>query len=672
MTEQVTIDDLFTLQLVGDPQIAPDGKHIAFIRRTTDLEKNKYVSQLWLVPTDGSAPPRRFSGGKSGVGGIHWSPDSTQIAFTSDREEEKAQIFLIPVQGGEAQTLTHWEDAGGVTGLEWSPNGTKIAFLRRETPPAYTKKAAEERKTKGLSSPPRVHTKLNYRSDGFGYWDDSFWQVAMADAKTGEVKVLTEGAYNCGSVIWSPDGSTLAFLSDRREYNDIAEADNADIYTIPADGGEMTLLPSPVGPKYGLTWSPDGKTFAYLGDLDPTDQWGTNNTHVLVLPASGGTEAHDLTGQTDISAGSLTLSDARDGGGEGLTFSPDSQSLFFTVGEHGTTRLYRVSVTGGDPVALTTMTQELGAYSAADDGQTFALTLGDATHPHELFVGHLGDGDTLALNQISDLNKEWTAEAHLQTPEALTGPVPGWLLLPPGFEPNGTFPFVLYVHGGPHAQYGNVLFHELQWLAAQGYVVAYTNPRGSKGYGEAHTKAIIGDWGGPALEDLELVVEDAIARGYADPKKLAIMGGSYGGYMTAWAVGHTDRYACAIADRLVGSLPSMSGTTDFAWSHGTYFKGNAWDDPADLWKHSPLAYAGKINTPVLIIHSDGDLRCPVSQAEELFAALRLQKKTVEFVRYPAETSHGMSRNGPPDLRRDRLERNLAWLDKYLKPSKDSD
>ena len=213
---------------------------------------------------------------------------------------------------------------------------------------------------------------------------------------------------------------------------------------------------------------------------------------------------------------------------------------------------------------------------------------------------------------------------------------------------------MLYVHGGPHLQYGNALFHELQWLAAQGYVVAYANPRGSKGYGEAHTRAIKGDWGGPALADLEAVTDEAIRRGYADPDRLAIMGGSYGGYMTAWAVGHTDRFACAIADRLVGNLHSMSGTCDFPWSHGTYYRGNAWDDPSDLWRHSPLAFAGRINTPLLIIHSDGDLRCPVGQAEELFAALRLQKKPVEFVRYPAETSHGLSRSGPPDLRLDRL------------------
>jgi dipeptidyl aminopeptidase/acylaminoacyl peptidase len=208
--------------------------------------------------------------------------------------------------------------------------------------------------------------------------------------------------------------------------------------------------------------------------------------------------------------------------------------------------------------------------------------------------------------------------------------------------------------------------HEFQFLAANGYVVVYVNPRGSVGYGEAHTKAIKGDWGHHDYEDILAAADYGKALPYVDAQHMAIMGGSYGGYMTAWAVGHTDRFACGIADRLVGNLHSMAGTTDFAWRHGAYFGGDTWNDPLPLWQLSPLAFAGHINTPLLIIHSDGDLRCPIGQAEELFAALRMQGKVVEFVRYPAETSHGMSRNGPPSLRLDRLQRNLAWLDRWLK------
>ena len=464
---------------------------------------------------------------------------------------------------------------------------------------------------------------------------------------------------NVGDTQISPDGAQVAFVrtvtdAEKNKYR-------SEIWLVQGEGGELTQVPAPNGDKSGLCWSPDGSRFAYAGNPDALDQWGTSNDRVFVLPIAGGSEAQDLTGHTDLAVGNLAISDVGGGGGESLAWSADGTALYFPVSVNGDVRLCRTGADGGELVYLTAPNQVAGSFSVA--GEAFAVSVSKPIMPGEVFAGE---------RQLSHLNQDWLDTVELQTPEPFaidngSSGVPGWFLTPPGFEANGTAPLVVYVHGGPHLQYGNALFHELQWLAAQGYVVAYANPRGSKGYGEAHTKAIKGDWGGPALADIEAVVDDAIKRGYCAPNKTAIMGGSYGGYLTAWAVGHTDRFACAIADRLVNDLPSMAGTCDFPWSHGTYYKGNAWDDPSDLWHHSPLAYAGKINTPLLLIHSDGDLRCPVSQAEELFAALRFQRKPVEFVRYPAETSHGLSRNGPPDLRLDRLQRNLAWLDKYLKP-----
>jgi len=656
----ITADDLLTLQNVCDPQISPDGTRVAFVRTATDTEKNTYRGEVWVAPADGSRPARKFTGGKWSDGGPRWSPDGTQIAFVSDRQEgEQAQVFLIPADGGEASALTHLE-AGGIHGLRWSPDGASIAFLYRATPHDSTKKAIEERKAKGLSSPPRVHTRLGYRLDGFGYFDGSYSQVYVADVKAGEARALTGGEYSCDDVCWSPDGRTLAFLSDRRPDGDASGTADTQIWTVPAEGGDTAALPSPPGEKGGLAWSPDG-WLAYIGNPDPLDQWGTNNDRVFVLPASGSETAHDLTGHTDKAVGALSIADVGGGGGESLVWSADGARLFFPISEDGDTRVYSMPAEGGELSPLTPAGHVVGGFTVT--GDALAYTLGAPTVPAEVFVGD---------RQVSDLNRAWSDEIALQSPAPFAldgeggGSVPGWFLLPPDFKADGSAPLVLYVHGGSHLQYANTLFHELQWLAARGYVVAYANPRGSKGYGEAHTKAIKGDWGGPALADVERVADEAIARGYADPKKIAIMGGSYGGYLTAWAVGHTDRFACAIADRLVNNIHSMAGTCDFPWSHGTYYTGNAWDDPSDLWRHSPLAYAGKINTPLLLIHSDGDLRCPVSQAEELFAALRLQRKPVEFVRYPAETSHGLSRSGPPDLRSDRLHRNLAWLDKYLK------
>ncbi len=655
----ITPDDLLTLQTVSDTQISPDGSQVAFVRSITDREKNKYRNEMWLVPSDGSRPPRRFTGGKWNDSNPRWSPDGTRIAFVSDRLEEAAQVFLIAADGGEAAPLTTLP-SGSIQELKWSPDGDRIALIYRATPADYTKKAAEERKEKGLSTPPRVHTHLFYRLDGFGYFDGSYWQVAVVDATSGQTEMLTEGDFHCGSVTWSPYGSELAFLSDRRPDGDAILEEDTQVWTVSENGGNLRQVSAPVGSKSGLVWSPDDNHFAYSSNPDGLDQWGTNNERIFVLPTLGGV-ARDLTGHTDLAVGNLAISDIGGGGGEELLWSESGKEIYTLVSSSGDVRLTRLTVTSGEITMLTPPNQVVGSFSVARG--VFAASVSRPTTPAEVFVGD---------RQISYLNQPWLDEIALQTPEPFAipngvgGVVPGWFLTPPNFKADGTSPLVIYVHGGPHLQYGNALFHELQWLAAQGYVVAYANPRGSKGYGEAHTKAIKGDWGGPALADIECIADEAIRRGYADPAKTAIMGGSYGGYLTAWAVGHTDRFTCAIADRLVNNLQSMAGTCDFPWSHGTYYQGNSWDDPSDLWRHSPMAYAGKINTPLLLIHSDGDLRCPISQAEELFAALRLQRKVVEFVRYPAETSHGLSRGGPPDLRLDRLQRNLAWLDKYLK------
>ncbi|HZT42751.1 MAG TPA: S9 family peptidase [Chthonomonadaceae bacterium] len=668
MSRKITAEDFKLIRLVSDPQIAPDGARIACVVRHIDAEKDKYRGEIWLVPTQ-DGEPRRFTGGEFSDSSPRWSPDGKWIAFLSDRQKPKSQIYLIPADGGEAQAMTKLED-GGIQAIRWSPDGSKIAFLFRATPEAYRKEVAEERHKKELPSPPRRHIRLFYRLDGFGYYDHSYWQVWVTDVSTGEARQLTTGDYDCQAPVWSPDSQTLAFLSDRREYTDVEPA-HEDIWTLPAAGGEMKRIPSPFGPKGGLTWSPDGRTFAYAGNPDPDDQWGTNNDRLLLLPAEGGDTARDLTGHTDLAVGHLTLSDVHDVGSE-IVWSPDSRRLFFAISTFGDTKLYVVNAEGGDPVALTESGREMGGFSVAPDGRTVAVTLATPTTPMEVFAGVLETPTgPLPLQQRTQLNQAWLEEAQVEKPEPVTipngegGQVHGWLLRPAGFDPTKKVPLVLYVHGGPHAQYGNTLFHEMQFLAAEGYVVLFTNLRGSKGYGEAHTKAIKGDWGGADFRDIMAAADYAANLPFVDKDRMAIMGGSYGGYMTAWAVGHTDRFACAIADRLVANLHSMSGTSDFPWRHGVYFQGNAWEDPADLWRCSPLAYAGNIKTPLLLIHSDGDLRCDIGQAEELFAALRLQRKPVEFVRYPAETSHGLSRGGPPSLRVDRLQRNLAWLNKYL-------
>ncbi len=674
MPRKITAQDFMRLQTAGDPQLSPDGERIAFVRKSIDEGKSRYRSEIWLVPVS-EGEPRRFTGSDSNDSHPRWSPDGKQLAFLSDRQKPRSRIYLIPSDGGEPAALTKMENEGSISGFRWSPDNRSIVFLFVATPEAYCKEKVDERKEKEIPAPPRVHTTLNYRSDGSGFTDGEYPQAWVTDVVTGECRQLTSGPYGVELPVWSPDSTMLAFLSDRRPDCDIAPHYDDGIWTLPAAGGEPVRLASPPGPKSNLVWSPDGTRFAYLGNPDLTDTWGTNNPRLFVLPATGGETALDLTGGTDLYIGYASLSDSHTvGEGDTIAWNADSTALFFPVSERGDTRLTLVMASGGSPMPLSPASGELGGFSLSPNGHA-AVTFGTPVCPQELFI--LAEPKTLRgeveSRSRTAFNRQFLEEATMAIPEAVEfpnsegGTIGGWLLRPADFDPTQTYPCILYVHGGPHTQYGNTLMHEFQFLAAEGYIVLYVNPRGSVGYGEAHTKAIKGDWGNRDYQDILAAADYMVTLPFADSQRMAIMGGSYGGYMTAWAVGHTDRFACAIADRLVGNLHSMSGTTDFAWRHGAYFGGDAWNDPRPLWERSPLAYAGRIDTPLLIIHSDGDLRCPIGQAEELFAALRMQRKTVEFVRYPAETSHGMSRNGPPSLRLDRLQRNLDWLNRWLKP-----
>ena len=388
------------------------------------------------------------------------------------------------------------------------------------------------------------------------------------------------------------------------------------------------------------------------------------------LPVSGGANASDLTARFDIESGYSTLGDSQVVGcTEPIQWSKDGSHILFPVSQHGDTRLCSLKSDGSEEIQyLTPAEAALGDYTRMPDSDSIVCTLGSPQHTLSLNMCEPGGN----IRLLTDVNSDFFSELSLSTPESSAiprkdgGAVPGWLMRPSDFDPSKLYPLVLYVHGGPHAQYGNVFFHELQLLAAEGYVVLYTNPRGSKGYGEAHTDSIRGRWGTVDFEDIMAAADYASSLPYVDAHRMAIMGGSYGGYMTVWTIGHTNRFRCAIADRMVSNLPSMSGTCDFTWRPDSYFKGDGFRNPESLWLQSPLSYAGNVVTPLLIIHSDGDLRCPAGQAEEFFSALRLQGKVVEYLRYPSETSHGLSRMGPPDMRLHRLMSNLEWLDRWLK------
>ncbi|MCC2668517.1 MAG: peptidase prolyl oligopeptidase active site domain protein [Armatimonadetes bacterium] len=665
----ITAADLFRIQLVSDPQLSPNGERVVYSQQWADVEKNKYFSNLWVVDTRGGEP-RRFTHGDQRDGSARWSPDGTQIAFLSDRGEQ-SQIWCIAADGGEARALTTLEE-GTVGELYWSPDGTRIAFNYRPKPAWARKSAREEREKAHRSTPPLVIRRLHYREEGGGYVGDERWHLFMLDLATGEHQQLTTGDYDHGHAAWSPDGTRLAFITNRSADPDLTlQLD--EIRVIPAAGGEEALIPAPAGPKHHLTWSPDGASFAYYGHADVRDVWSATDPHLWVLPATGG-EGRDFCADLDRPAGDCTLADLRafGGGWTGPVWGPDSRSVYFLVCDRGATHVYEAFLDGELLNRSPGFLGEIASLSIDRAGHRLAAVVGDPVHPGDVHLAAL-DLAPLDLLPLTAVNQALLAELELAVPQEVTaatdgGEVHGWLLHPPGRPAGEPAPLILYVHGGPHTQYGWAMVHELQLLAARGFAVLFTNPRGSRGYGQAHVAAIAGDWGGADYRDLMAAVDHAVTLPGIDPERVGVTGGSYGGYMTNWMLGHTDRFRCGVTQRSVVNLHSMGGTCDFTFSGSSYFGGNTWDQPQRFLAQSPLSYAGEIKTPLLIIHSEGDLRCPIEQAEQLFAALKCRGQEVEFIRYPREANHGLSRSGPPDLRTDRLERIVGWMERWLRPA----
>ncbi|MBI1743607.1 S9 family peptidase [Candidatus Acetothermia bacterium] len=662
----ISAEDLFRLKLIGDPQLSPDGSNVIFTVKTIDAEKNRYLSHLWIASID-SDEVRQFTFGEVSDGSPRWSPDGKRIAF-SRVKEKRQQLWVIPTDGGEASQLTKL-DEGSIGTPAWSPDGTKLLFTFRLTHPDWSQESVKKREETKKSNPPRIITRMHYRLDGFGFIDtrQHLW---VCDVASGQTQQITDGEYDESDPIWSPNGREIAFVSNRSADPDDRPFVDQDIWVISVNGGTPRKLPCPLGTKGNLVWFKD--QIAYFGSDDREDPWVPRHTRLWVVAADGKSQARCLTQTLDRTLGNTTLADTQEAftGGSKPTWSVDGKELFFIVSDEGNAHLHSVGLDGKNPKALTSGAFNVISTSAEKSSKSFALLISQPTQLSEVFIGSLKNS-TLKLQQITRLNELWLKEVELSEPEEVwfksnSIKIQGWLVWPTDFTPKKKYPLLLYVHGGPHAQYGNAFFHEMQFHAARGYVVFYTNPRGSTGREEEFATCIRDDWGNRDFKDIMAAADYAASLPYVDAKRMAIAGGSYGGYMTNWAVGHTDRFKCAITDRSVVNLHSDFGTCDFPGTVDGYWSGDSWEKLESRWRQSPLKYVKNIKTPLLIVHSEGDLRCPIEQAEQLYIGLKRLKREAVFVRYPKETSHGLSRGGPPDLRLDRLNRYATWLDKYLK------
>jgi dipeptidyl aminopeptidase/acylaminoacyl peptidase len=652
----VAVDDLFRIEFLGQVEVSPDGKRVAYVVTTTDLDKDGYRSAIYLLDV-ASGESCRFTSGSHRDQGPRWSPDGSRLAFLSNRSG-KNQIWVIPADGGEAQQLTKL--AAGVSEHTWSPDGGFLAFVSKVKPGEEPAEEGQEDKDKRKqASDVRVINRIKYKMNGVGFVGDARSQVFVIAAAGGKPRQITAGDFDHEGPDWSPDGKHLAFAANRTEEEDYTSV--RDIWTVSAVAGEPAQATRSFGPAGNPSWTADGKTILFISH----DQAYEGSTHPAIwsVPAGGG-DAVRLT-DPDLPIGTGVTADMTPGP-TGDSFVIAGEHIYFRSVARGESHVYRTPFLGGPAEQVTPGARNILSHSVSDDGSVVAYAAGDGVDPAQVCV--LADGQERILTK---LNAKLLSELEVMPPEPYTytsgdgTECQGWIIKPPGFRPGNKYPAILEIHGGPHAMFGFGFFHEFQYLAAHGYVVVYTNPRGSQGYGQAFTTAVRHDWGGVDYQDVMAGLDAAIAKGFIDPSRLGVTGGSYGGYMTCWIVSRTHRFRAACMQRALTNWHSFYGTSDigprFAESQ---VPGNPWDNHEKLFAHSPFHYVQNIQTPLLIIHSEEDHRCPIEQAEQVFIALKRLRRTTQFVRFPGE-NHELSRSGKPKHRRERLERILGWFQKYL-------
>lgn len=632
----MTIEKFLELKAVSDPKVSPDGEWVVYAQSEWNKEKNRREGHLYLVAARGGEAVR-LTNGEKGESGAVWAPDSKRIAFLADRgtgEPAKgAQAWVIRIGGGEAWQVSKEDSA--VSALAWSPDGKRLAYVVKDAP---QDKDAREKRKKEKRDAVVVEEGLEYRH---------MW---VTEVETGKKTRLTKGAFSVQTPQYSPDGREIAFVrstagSTESAYRDITGDRRTDIYVIPAEGGEMRQVTDHPAGDTDPAWSPDGKWIAYISREDG-DSWAAKSD-VYVTPAAGGAR-RKLTGAWEESASNPAWV---------------GDSIYFAggVGLYGD--LYKVAASGGKVERVTGGRRLLTEFDVAG-GKTAFVGEG-LDQMAEVYVARGDGGGEARLTQAqAELAGRELGEAEIVSwkgPDGLA--IEGILVKPVGYKAGQRYPLVLQVHGGPHSRFTASLrqMRAAQIYAGAGYATLMANPRGSTGYGEKFMQANNGDWGGKDFGDLMAGVDAMIARGVADGSKLAVAGGSYGGFMTFWAITQTDRFRAAIGHAGISDWYSFYGQSDIPGLMEYGFRGHAWVRTDLFRKYSPVTYVDKVKTPILITHGEEDRRVAIAQAEEYYRALKLRGVPVRFVRYPRE-GHGITE---PNHVIDQYGRHLEWLKEYL-------
>lgn len=664
----IEAEDLYRFQLLSEPRLSPDGAIVVYTLQRVDRKTEKKYSNLWIVSTKGGEP-RQFTYGDQSDNHPRWSPDGSLLAFLSNREDQEkpAQVYLIPINGGEARKLTNIE--GTINSLDWSPDGKQLLLSVQKTDPEELERQKDEQKKK-LGVVSRHYDRVFFKLDGVGYLPHERTHLWLVDVKNGKARQITDHPiWDEREPAWSPDGKSIAFISNRTEMPDLQPYDD-DLFVLPVKDHEARKISAPTGPKSMPSFSPDGRLIAYLG-FEGEDQ-GYRNNSLWIVPTDGSAAACNLTEKYDIHVSPWTINDMGQPEQMPPTWSTDGQTLYFPVSYHGSSLLKSIHSNGENLKDIIGEGGVVGSFNFDQDQSHLAYFYGGLYDPGQIHFRDMQNGKETVLTRnnkalLDSLKLSHVEEVWFKSPSGMD--LQGWIMTPPDFDPQKKYPSILEIHGGPETQYGNFFMFEFNYFASNGYVVFFSNPRGGRGYGEEHTRAIWrdrGSWGGADYDDLIAWVDVVSKKPYIDTNRMGVTGGSYGGYMTNWIIGHTNRFQAAVTQRCVSNFISMWGSSDFNWAFQLELsKKPPFEDLEYYWNISPMKYIGNAKTPTMVIHNENDHRCPIEQGEQVYVALQTLGVDTEMVRFPEEF-HGLSRTGRTDRKIVRLNSILRWMDKYLK------
>lgn len=652
VSDKLEMLDIFNLEYISDPQISPDGSKVIYVRNFKDVMTDKNLSNLWIVNFDGTQN-RPLTNGNQNDRYPRWSNDGSKIIYLSNKSG-KTELYLHWMDTKDEMVLVEAESTP--SNVRWSPDDQHLSF-NMFVAEAKVSPIRMPKKPQGAdwNAPPKYIDELNWRSDGVGELPSGYNQLFTIPASGGTPRQLTDGPYNHSNAVWGKDGTHLYFSANMRDDIEI-EGSDSDLYSLKIADGTLTKLTDRYGPDNSPRISPDGKKIAYLG-FD--DEYKGYQQSKLYISNIDGSNPQLISGKFDRSIGNIT-------------WAADGKGLYFQYVDKAHAKIAYISAKG----KVKDLTEGLGgmtlgrpytsgAYSIADNGN-YAYTWAETQLPADLGTGNNGNNqrvtkvneDLFSYKKLGKVEEIW----YKSSADGLD--INGWIVTPPDFDSNKKYPLILEIHGGPFTSYGPVFSGEIQLMAAAGYVVLYTNPRGSTSYGAAFGNEIDKNYPSLDYDDLMSGVDEVIGRGYIDESQLFVTGGSGGGVLTSWIVGKTDRFAAAVVAKPVINWYSWALNADMsAFATRYWFEKKPWEDPEKYMKHSPISLVGNVTTPTMLLTGEADLRTPIHESEQYYTALKLQGVETAMVRIPG-AYHGIAAR--PSNLIGKVSAILTWFGNYRK------